>query len=79
MKFGKNLVFLLMLSVSGAVASGSPLGTGEELVKSRNCPDGIAISRLNSSREIKIEEVGPGKFIRLLFTAEPASYSRCIE
>ena len=70
MKFGKNLVFLLMLSVSGAAASGSPLGTGEELVKSRNCPEGIAISRLGSSREIKIEEVSPGK-LSGLFTAVP--------
>ncbi|MFH1965816.1 MAG: reprolysin-like metallopeptidase [Acidobacteriota bacterium] len=66
----KHLHFLLLFLIPGAYASGFSLGTGEELLKSRNCPDGIAVSTLKSSRKIKVEGVAPDRLTGL-FTAVP--------
>ena len=68
----KYLCFLLLFLAAGAFASGIPLGTGEEVFKSRNCPDGIAVSTLASSREIRIEGVHPDNLSDLF--ASPQDY-----
>ena len=60
----------MLFLISGAYAPGFSQGTGEELLKSRNCPGGVAVSTLKSSRKITVEGVAPDK-LAALFTAVP--------
>ncbi len=59
----KLFCVLIFLFFSSLFASASRLGAGEELLRSGNCPEGVAVLMNDTHRRIEIETAGGGSMI----------------